>query len=180
MKVLFRLCSSLRRSSRNEEGGATVEFAIIFPVLITAVLAVFESGWLMTRYMMLDRGVDMAVRDLRLGEANTATHAAMKTSICDYTVVLKDCDTTLVLQVEEYDADKAYPDDQANCYDRITDATKTVISYDPGDRGKIMFIRACVIVDPFFPGMGIGLRMPKDESGGHQMVSFSAFMNEPS
>ncbi len=42
-----------------------------------------------------------------------------------------------------------------------------------------MFVRACMIVDPIFPGLGITLGLQRDNSGGLQMVTYTAFMNEP-
>ena len=54
-----------------------------------------------------------------------------------------------------------------------------MISFDPGTRSEIMVIRACLIVDPIFPGMGLGAMLPVDASGGYSIVMQSAFMNEP-
>ena len=42
-----------------------------------------------------------------------------------------------------------------------------------------MLIRACAIVDPMFPMTGLGLSLTKDETGGVQLVTVSAFVAEP-
>ena len=42
-----------------------------------------------------------------------------------------------------------------------------------------MFVRACMITDPIFPGLGINLGLRKDKSGSYQLVTYTAFMNEP-
>lgn len=170
---------ALRAFRKDREGAATVEFVIIFPFLITIVLSLFEAGWLMTRYMMLDRGVDLAVRDLRLGKDPGISHDELKDEVCGYAKIFKGCTTDLVLEVVPMDVNSAYPQNQPNCFDR-TGELEPVIDFTPGLRGEIMFIRACVVIDPIFPGLGLGLQLPKDSSGGFQMVSYAAFMNEPS
>ena len=65
-----------------------------------------------------------------------------------------------------------------NCIDR-TEEVEPVINFNPGARSEIMFVRACVIVDPIFPGTGIGALLPVDRRGGYAIVTQRAFMNEP-
>jgi len=43
-----------------------------------------------------------------------------------------------------------------------------------------MYVRACVVVDPLVPGIGLALHLPLDPTGGLAMVSYGAFTNEPS
>lgn len=178
MGVFSKIKGRLKRRARDESGAATVEFVIVFPMLIAIVLSIFESGWLMTRYMMLDRGVDMAIRDVRLGK-NTGGYEGIRDEICRFASIIKDCETDLILELVVMDLGSDYPHNQANCFDR-EEEVEPVISFDPGSEQDIMFVRACVIVDPIFPGIGLGLRLPKDSTGGFQMVSYSAYLNEPS
>jgi len=42
-----------------------------------------------------------------------------------------------------------------------------------------MLMRLCAVVDPAFPGIGVGRSMPKDASGGYQIIATTAFVNEP-
>ena len=49
-----------------EEGSATVEFVIIFPAIMMLLLMSVEVGVMMARGMMLDRGIDVSMRTLRL------------------------------------------------------------------------------------------------------------------
>ena len=65
------------------------------------------------------------------------------------------------------------------CADRTQTIDLDAPSFSQGNRSDILFVRACVIVDPLFPGLGLGLQLPKDASGGFQMIAFSAFVNEP-
>ena len=169
---------AIRRFFRDKGGNATVEFAIIAPIYLAAVLSVFEAGWLMTKNMMLERGLDQTIRDIRLGTSGLTSHDEFKDSICTYSRILKDCADTMVLEVTPILSAADIPSANAVCTDRTTPAPPSV-GFNLGQRSDIMYVRACVIVDPLMPGLGLGLQLPKDNSGGFQMIAFSAFVNEP-
>ncbi|MEO1551415.1 MAG: TadE/TadG family type IV pilus assembly protein [Pseudomonadota bacterium] len=170
---------AVRRYLSDEGGAATVEFVIIAPLFFAIVFSTFEAGWLMTKSMMLDRGLDMAVRDLRVDLINPATKQNIKKAICDYSKILDNCETQIVLEMVNINNINDYPATNAQCYDRVN-TVEPVTGFVVGGRSTTMFIRACVVVDPIFPFLGLGLEMPKDPSGGIRMVSYSAFVNEPS
>lgn len=170
--------SKLRKFLADQAGNATMEFVIVFPVLMWFVLTIFETGFIATRVVLLERGLDIAARDLRLGIDPTMDHDALKHRVCDSSAILANCERDLVLEVVELDINSAYPQNQANCIDRTGEIEPTV-TFNPGGRNRIMFVRACMIVDPIFPGLGITLGLQKDSSGGLQMVAYTAFMNEP-
>ncbi len=179
------MMKKLREKLAQEEGSTTIEFVILFPVLMTMVFAMFESGWLMTRYMMLDRGVDMAIRDLKVGTLEP-THDNLKASICDYSAILTNCEEELLLELVLYDdiendpAYVNYPHNQAYCFDRDADEPlSSQISTDYA-RDEEVFLRACMLIEPLLRGIGVGFWMPNDPSGAHQMVSFGLFKTEPS
>jgi len=54
-----------------------------------------------------------------------------------------------------------------------------VTTYTGGQRSQIVFARACYVVDPLVPGLGYGLALPKDSTGGVRLTSRFAFVNEP-
>ena len=66
---------------RDSAGNATIEFVVLFPFLIYMLFSIAEAGVLMTRTVMLDRGLDIAIRDLRLGLTPGVTHDDIKTQI---------------------------------------------------------------------------------------------------
>ena len=176
--LIWTLGRRVARFRRSEEGSATVEFVLVFPLLITVIFSMVEAGWLTTRQMMLERGLDIAVRDLRLGRAAGMTHAGLKDEVCEHAKILINCRRDLILEVVEMDLSSAYPRNAANCIDR-TGRLAPKISFNAADRGDIMFVRACMIIDPIMPGLGLGLMLPKDDSGGFQLTTYTAFMNEP-
>jgi hypothetical protein len=174
-RLLTRLAA---RFLRRQDGAATVEFAIIFPVVFGLVTAFFEAGVLMTRSMMLERGLDLAVRELRIGTAANLTHAELKALVCDRALVLPDCVAHMAIELIPVVSSADLPDRNAVCVDRTTNIDPTV-RYDPGARSEVVFVRACMVVDPFIPGMGLALNLPLDPSGGFTLIAYSAFVNEP-
>jgi len=155
-----------------------VEFVILFPMLIGLLLSIFEAGWLMTKAMMLERGVAAAGRAIQLGKPDAMSQGSLKRLICSEARILKGCQDYLLVEVAVMAPNSPYPQQVPACVDRLS-TVSPVIVFTPSIRNEITFIRACVIVDPIFPGLGLGLRLPKDASGGFQMVSYTAFKSEP-
>ncbi|MEM6971337.1 MAG: TadE/TadG family type IV pilus assembly protein [Pseudomonadota bacterium] len=168
----------MSRFFKNRDGGASIEFVVVFPILFAVFAALIETGWLATRHIMIDRGLDMTARNLRLGYSTAVTHQSIKEEICDNATLIFNCDRDLVVELVPMVASDPYPQSQLLCRDRVNDVNP-VLSFNPGARTNLMFIRACMVVDPLLPGIGLGLALPKDESGGYQMVSYTAFKNEP-
>ncbi len=168
----------MRSFIEDQSGNATIEFVMVFPFLMFFVMMVFETGFIATRSVLLERGLDIAARGLRLGTDPTIDHEKLKKLVCENSNILANCERDLILEVVELDINSAYPQNQANCIDR-TEEIEPTITFDPGGRNRIMFVRACMIIDPIFPGLGISLGLPKDSSGGFQLVTYTAFMNEP-
>ena len=172
------MISALHRFARNETGSTSTEFVIVFPVIMWFVLTIFETGFIATRMVMLEHGMDMAARDIRLGSPTVTTHDGLKQTICDHSQILINCERDLLVEVVEMDLNSAYPQNQPNCIDR-TGEIEPVITFNAAERSKIMFVRACMIIDPLFPGHGITLGLPPDNTGGFQLVAYTAFKNEP-
>ncbi len=178
--MLRRIGKLIRRFTKGEDGSVTVEFAIVFPVFMTIFLSVFEGGLLMTKMVMLDRGLDITVRAIRLAPGSAdITHDAVKEMICENALILQDC--VEVIQIEMTPISSAtwdMPDKSADCIDRESEV-EPVVSFNAGGENDIMFVRACVVIEPLFPTSGLGLALTKDASGGVRILATSAFANEP-
>ncbi len=175
----------LKAFADDSSGNATVEFVIIAPALFWLVFSVFEAGWLMTQQTMLHRGLNMAIRDLRLGKITFGTqqemHDQIKARVCARARILRDCSDSIHLELQAIDLAEGVPNTSPSCVDRSEDAAAPTVNFMPGQGDQdIMFVRACVIVDPLLPGMGLGAQLTTDATGGYMMVAFSAFANEPS
>ena len=165
---------------RSESGTATVEFVIAFPVVFAVFAACLESGLFMTRYVMLDRALDMMVRDLRLGLIPSPTLDKLKTAVCDHTVLLYNCKSALKLELTAVDtANWTFPSTAVGCVDRSAPIQPSVEPPTYGGENQPMLIRACATLDMIFPTTAFGLGMPQDGKGGYYVAATSGFVNEP-
>ena len=166
------------RFARDTTAAATVEFVLVFPVLIWVVFSTFELGWITTRQMMLDRGLNLTIRDLRLGRIANPTHETLKDLVCDRATILRDCANSIHMELIPISLSTGVPTTPTQCVDR-TGAIVPVENFSTGVQEDIMFVRICLVVDPLMPGMAIGASLTKDDSGGFFMVASSAFKREP-
>jgi len=178
MQINTGIKGLLQRFWSDEDATATIEFVILAPVVMWIVFSVIEAGWLSTQQSMLNRGLNLAVRDLRLGRRPNPSANDIKQDICNYAGVLRDCMNTLTLELVSIN--DPIGNASAVCVDRSSPIEPT-IAFDQGSHinQDIMIARACFVVDPLIPGAGLGAALPKDITGAFHMVSFSAFANEP-
>jgi len=173
---IWTLARLLRRDRR---GAAAVEFALVVPVLLAVIFSTLEAGWVMLQSIMLDRALDMTVRELRIGSFVNPTQAQMRERVCERALILADCNRTLALELLPIVNPADYPADSARCVNRSS-TIEPVLRFNAGVRSDIVFVRACYVVSPITPGMGLALALSKDSTGAVRLVSKSAFANEPS
>lgn len=180
MRTVFQ--RMIERFRASEAGNATIEFVIIFPVFITLFLATFESGFMMTRNVMLERAVDLSIRDLRLGQASATSFQGFKDTICDNSFLIKNCDEVIQVELRPVDTGTwaALPStsqcrDVSSSIDPIDTTT-----FEVGANNELMLVRVCALFDPFFPTTALGLELNQDGHGNFAMVVTGAFVNEPS
>ncbi|SNX69270.1 TadE-like protein [Cereibacter ovatus] len=163
-----------------ESGAASLEFVIAFPVILTVVISGFESGLLLSRKVMIDRAVDLTVRELRLTQITNPTHQLVKERICAKNTFVPDCLNVLRLELEPIatTGDWSLPTLAPDCVDRSAPINPPE-DLNRGGENELMLIRVCVVADPVFPNYGLGLYLPKDDTGGVRLISTSAFVNEP-
>ena len=171
--------AGLRRFRRDESGTSTIEFVIVFPVFAFLLCSAAESGVLMLRQVMLDRSLDLAVRDLRLQEFPAVTHAQVKARICAEATVIPDCEDSVLVEMRQVNKGASLPSNRAPCVDRAASA-QSATTFTQGTDNQMMLIRACAVFDPIFPGAGLGMDLAKDTTGAYALISTSAFVVEPS
>lgn len=183
------LCKQIARFARDERATATMEFVIMFPVVITLFIAVFENGVILTRQVLLERSLDEAVRLLRLartitdaetGQPRALTAADISEAICDNTGAIPDCDTVLVVDLRVIDTTTyALPSADVSCVDRRDLTIQPANEFRQGQNNDLVVIRVCAIVDRLLPFSGFGLNLVRDDTGGLHIVASSVFVNEP-
>ena len=169
------------RFKRDEKGHMIVEFALVIPLVFTMFMTSVELGIYQMRQMFLDRGVDMAVRMIRLNTGAGYTHNDVKDMVCGFSGFLDDCDTQLKLEMNPIDV-RAFNGfvGPADC----TDASQPVTpnrSFTHGAQHQMMLIRACYKFRPVFATSGLGYEFTEngDGAGMAKMVAVSAFVQEP-
>ncbi len=170
----------LRRFRRSEDGSAIlIEFCIFVPLLFGAFLMAVEMGIYSMRQMYLDRGLDIAVRYIRLNTTVSYTHDNIKEMICDNAGWLENCDETLRLEMVTVNPRQfAQFDQSADCVD-TSQPVEPVRGFTLGLENQMMMLRACVRFDPIYPTSGLGYEFEKDGSGQAKMIAVAAFVQEP-
>lgn len=169
----------LRRFRRAEDGTASVEFAIVFVPFMLLFVSSFESGILMVRHVMLERGVDMAVRAVRIGTLAPVTHTQLKTMICNGAGIIPDCMNTVKLEMRITNV-RAWNDIPvaADCID-VNNPVLAPTVFQNGTADALMVVRVCALFKPMFPATGLGFYLPRKSGGYYALVSSSAFVMEP-
>lgn len=172
---MTNLLKLMRRFRTDERGTSTLEFILVATTFLTGFFWVFEAGLILTKKVMLERALDMTVRELRLHSSPTFTHDYIKARICKEALLLDDCEDNLLLELEVLDLSAGFTT-PFSCVDKEKDITP-VTTWEPGQRNEIVYMRACVIVYPMLTG---AMALFKDASEkGVPLVADTAFVNEP-
>ena len=165
---------------KDERGSSTIEFVLLFPAFVVVMLSAVESGIFMIRSVMLERGVDLAVRELRLGINVPSDEQELITMVCNHSAFLQRCPEIMRLELVQIDmATWNFPSTAATC--TISDELlQPELGYTVGVDHNLMLLRVCAVMNPWFPSTGIGLGLPKNEAGLYSLTAASAFVVEPS
>jgi TadE-like protein len=177
--MIRRIARHLRRFVGREDASATLEFAIPFPAMLFILISSIELGMVTFNQTMLERAMDMTVRDIRLGTGNAPQYDEIKDSICTRAGFIKDCGTNLRLEMIQVDPRAwATLPGEPDCTDQSREVAP-VRSFVNGQENELMILRACAKITPVFSGIGMGKNMAKDDAGQYRLISISAFVQEP-
>lgn len=177
--MITRFKHTLRRLIRDEGGSASVEFVLVFPVYLSFMLMSIELGFVTMRHTLLERGLDMAVREVRLGTGTAPQHDEIKDLVCDNAIMVLNCKDKLRLEMRPANIFALQTlDTTADCTDKAEPA-KPVRTFTPGVANQLMLMRACYKYEPFFPKEFLGSALEKDGSGEASIISMTAFVQEP-
>lgn len=185
---LNTLGCALRRFRRKEDGGPTVEFVLVFVPFFILCVSAFELGLLMTRHVMLERGLDMAVRAVRLNTETPTSETNFKRMICNAAGIIPSCMEALRLEMIAVDVREAHDMGPttvprgASCTDAADPFMPARIRiYDNGAPNQVMVVRACGLFSPMLPETALGyfLSRMSPEDRYYRLVSTTAFVMEP-
>ena len=175
---------------QDDSGSATIEFVLIFPAITFFMFAYAEVGTLAARSVLLEQGLDIAFREVRLGNipsrpdlTNEEIHRQIKIVACTNAFFLSTCMDDLNIELIPVPLGDPLPLGGASCRDRLADVDPA-ISIGLGNRvnpeTQIMLARSCFVVNPIFPYTGIGAGLQPNPGGGYRIMFETAFLNEPS
>lgn len=183
---MIRTCLSnvtgrLRRFAKREDGVASLEFVLYYPIFFFILLWSIETSFWMMRVTLLERGLDLAVREIRIANSNAIpTYTELKTIICDNAALWTEtCEDDLKLELQAVDP-RSYaglPAD-ADCVDR-SEPIQPALNFTPGVANELMLMRACARVEPIFPQTTLGRAMSRQTDGGVALVALTTFVQEP-
>ncbi len=179
--MIGSLLKRYMRHWRDETGSAAVEFVIVFPVMATMIVMTLELGFITLRQTMLERGLDMAVREVRLGTGQTIEYEDVKDLICENSMIFVDCENQMYLEMINSDP-RAFAalHPIAVCSDQpIDEQIRPVKSFTPGQANEVVMMRACLNYTPLFPEALLGGLLTKDSSGDAAILAVTAFVQEP-
>jgi hypothetical protein len=177
--MILRIVNSLRGFRKQQDGNATVEFAVYFTVFFAILAAGVEVAYMNLRHAMLERGVDLAVRDIRLNTERIPTYTDVRETICAEATVLDACDGNLQLEMVEVDP-RAFAGmgAQADCRN-AAEEPRPYRNFVAGRENQLMLLRACLKYKPMLPFTSLGAELETDDDGYAHMLVTSAFVQEP-
>jgi hypothetical protein len=180
---MTRLSRRIRRFLRRDQGSATIEFVILFPVFMVLFVSSFELGNIMLRQTMLDRSIDMTVRQIRIGAVGVVDHDTIKEMICERSYFLDDCDRQLKLEMQVVDP-RAWVnlDPDIDCIDQA-DYGIPPRRFDSGSDNQMMILRACHLFEPMVSDFGLGTvlgeLMARESGNAYRLTAVASYVVEP-
>lgn len=175
-----RLTKTLRQFARDDtQGAATLEFVLLLPFFLIIVFMTVEVGILTGRTVLLKRGVSIATRDIQLGINQTVDEEQFRRTVCSNAFLIDTCFADLKVEMIRIDNTIGQNRGAVACRNRIEPDLEPAVAFEAGGSDDIILVRACLIVDPVFPGTGLGASLARDElGGGYAIIAKSAFQNE--
>lgn len=181
-RTLARRLSPVR-FSRDRSGVTAIEFALLGPLHIALLLSMMETGLILTKVSLLDLGISQAAKSVYIGAATRKEVGVddIKRSVCEYvSLVQSDCFSNLIVELTEISDFDDPPSTEAECQEVGADEDlQPLVTYEPGGSSSVVYLRVCLTTSVIFPGIGVGEHMHKTSTGKFEIVTATAFMNEP-
>ena len=176
----MRMKNILRRFRQEEKGAVfLIEFAIMAPMLFFMFFFGFELSMHSIRQMQLDRGLEVTTREVRLNTSFAFDHDSLKQAICANSGGLDKCNENLRLEMVTRNARGFVPmPENADCINS-SEEVNPVRGWSLGKEHELMLMRACYRFIPMWGQFGLGAQLDGNGDGYAEMVSISAFVQEP-
>ena len=177
--VKSKFFQRLREFQSNEDGVATIDFVLVFFPTMLLIGAACETAFITSYHVMLERGLDVTVRQVRIGSIQEPTHDLLTDTICEFALIIPDCKSQIRLEMTRHDPrDWESPPERVSCVDREEEGDP-VLNFNPGLNNELMVLRACALFDPIMPSWGLGFTIPKESGGAYALAATSSYVMEP-
>lgn len=168
-----------RRFISGQEGGVTIEFVILAPLVLYFFFMAIEAGLWSAREITLRRATNLAVRDVRLATGDPPDYEEIKSLICERAFFKGGCLDSIRIDMRAMPVSEwANISGPAPCVDRSEEFDPTN-SFLPGQQNNLMIMRVCRLFEPILPGTGLGRRLPEGSAGEYGVRINTAFVTEP-
>ncbi len=177
--MITKLAQRLRAFRADDSGNGTLELMLVLPGFMLLFTSAYEGGVMSTRHVMLERGMDQTVREVRIGRIPNPTNDVLSARICEYASIIPDCLTNIRLEMKRRDMRNWVPMGDIDCVD-LDEPNQPVITFsNTGGNNELMVLRACVLFEPMIPSTGLGKHIPKKSQGSYALVATSSYVMEP-
>lgn len=147
---------------------------------MTMFMMAYEGGRISLKHVMLERGVDMTVRDVRIGKMLKPTHPELKAAICKYAGIIPDGINQLQLEMVNMNVRSwsTALDGDIRCVDRAL-KVQPAVQFTNGGNNELMVLQVCSLFDTVVPTSGLGKAIPKESGGAYGLIAKAAFVMEP-
>lgn len=162
---------------RHEDGNATVEFVLIFPVFAFLLISSVETGLLVVRQAMLERAASLTARDIRLDGNGSMTLSERKAKFCGDAIVFANCEDTVFFAFDEVGGEAwDFSQLSTGCVDS-TDTATPVNTYQTDLTTNLSVVRICALFDPLFPTAGLGAKLRRIDGEHYAQIVYTAFVS---
>jgi hypothetical protein len=163
---------------RAEDGASTVEFALMFPLFAMTLASSLEASILLSRQTMLERGLDLAARDVQLRGGAAISDVELVRATCARAAILPACEENLLIEMRVVDPASVQVLQQRPPCRRLNSVIIPRSAFDPTATNELVSLRACYAVRPIMPGSTLGIALVDDLDGAFRMVASTVFVVE--
>jgi len=166
----------VRRLTRQEDGAAAVEFAMVAAPFLALVFAIMETAMVFFAGQVLETAAADSARLIMTGQAQNQSldQAAFKDAVCSRIYGLFNCTGGIYIDVKTYTSFATV--DTTPPIDQNGELINNFI-YQPGQPGDIVVVRLFYQWPVYVPLLGFNLA---DMAGGKRLMAATvAFRNEP-
>jgi len=172
--------SRLMRRLRREDGAVTIPTIFWLPLFFMIMLAGVEMMVTNLRQILLERAVDVATRELRIGNIVNLTHDELKQKVCSAIRFVPDCTENLAIEIFPVDTTTwAFSNTNATMCTDSSSTEELNPTLDYGSSNQLMVVRACLKLKAMSDMDPLGAALVKDASGRFALVAMTAYVNEP-